>query len=105
MTAGIDLETRIPVLIEGTAKELKWHVLGGAAPPGHHAHDGPRRGGTLAAAKITLVGFFSRHDEGVFTHIGQVRTHFHLITSSDRMTAHVEAFELEPGAVVHFPAR
>jgi acetolactate decarboxylase len=102
--AGLDVGKRIPVLVEGTAKDLQWHVLGGKAEAGHHAHDGPRSTGTLSAVKVTLVGFLSRNDEGVFTHMGQ-HTHFHVVTTQERMTAHVDGFELEPGAIVQLPAR
>jgi acetolactate decarboxylase len=102
---GLDVEKkRIPVLVEGTAKDLKWHVLGGKAEAGHNAHDGPRSIGTLSRVKVTLVGFLSRNDEGVFTHMGQ-HTHFHVVTMQERMTAHVDGFELEPGAIVRLPAR
>jgi acetolactate decarboxylase len=103
--AGMDAKTRIPVFIEGTAKELQWHVMSRQSEAGQHAHHGPRATGRLSATKVRLVGFFSRNDEGVFTHMGE-RTHFHVITTApDRMTGHVDGFEMEPGAVVHFPAR
>jgi hypothetical protein len=102
--AGLDTKTRIPVRIEGTAKELDWHVLAGKGEDGHTGHHGPRTTGRLSGAKVTLVGFFSRNDEAVFTHMGE-HSHFHVVTAPDRMTGHVDGFELEPGAVVYFAAR
>jgi acetolactate decarboxylase len=104
ISAGLDVGKRIPVLIDGTAKRLAWHVLGGPAEKGQNHHHGPRSTGTLAGVKVTLVGFFSRNDEGVFTHMGE-HSHFHVVVTESRMTAHVDGFELEGGAVVRFPAR
>lgn len=109
--AGLDVEQRIPVVIDATAKSLDWHVLAGQGPRGHEghgamghgAHHGPRSIGKLAGAKVRLVGFFSRHDEAVFTHMGE-HTHFHVVTSGERMTGHVDDMELEPGAMVRIPA-
>ncbi len=106
-TAGLDPATRIPVVIEATARNLEWHVLTGRAVGGngaHGAHHGPRTTGKLADAKVTLVGFFSRNDAGVFTHMGE-HSHFHVVTSGERMTGHVDAMALEAGAVIRVPAR
>ena len=101
--AGLDIESRIPIVIEAKAKSLEWHVLGGRAAEGQNAHHGPRSVGKLSGVTVTLVGFFSRHDEAVFTHMGE-HSHFHVVTSGERMTGHVDAMALEAGAVVRLPA-
>lgn len=103
-SAGLDIGARIPVVIEAKVKMLEWHVLGGPAESGHNAHHGPRTVGKLVNQTVTLVGFFSRHDEAVFTHMGE-HTHFHVVPSGERMTGHVDAMALEPGAIVRLPAR
>jgi hypothetical protein len=102
--AGLDIGSRIPMIIEAKAKSLEWHVLAGLPDGGQSAHDGPRSVGTLSGTTVTLVGFFSRNDEGVFTHMGE-HSHVHMVTSGERMTGHVDAMVLEPGAIVRLPAR
>jgi acetolactate decarboxylase len=92
------------MVIQAKAKSLDWHVLAGLPDGGQSAHDGPRSVGTLSGAMVTLVGFLSRNDEGVFTHMGE-HSHVHVVTSGDRMTGHVAAMALESGAVIRLPAR
>ena len=103
-SAGLDIGARTPIVIEAKAKNLEWHVLGGRAQPGQNAHHGPRSVGKLSGATVTLVGFFSRNDVAVFTHMGE-HSHFHVVTNGERMTGHVDSMALEPGAVVRLPAR
>jgi len=102
--AGLDVGSRIPMIIEASAKSLEWHVLAGLPDGGQSAHDGPRSVGKLSGAMVTLVGFFSRNDEGIFTHMGE-HTHLHVVTSGDRMTGHVDAVTLEAGGIVRLPTR
>jgi acetolactate decarboxylase len=102
--AGLDLESGFAVLVEAKAKSLEWHVLGGQAAPGQNAHHGPRSVGKLSGVDVMLVGFYSRHDQGVFTHMGE-RTHFHVVPKGERMTGHVDSMALEPGAVIRLPDR
>jgi acetolactate decarboxylase len=103
-SAGLDLAARIPVVVEAKAKSVDWHVLGGLPPAGQNAHDGPRSVGKISDAMVTLVGFYSRNDAGIFTHMGE-RSHFHVIPSGERMTGHVDAKALEPGAIIRLPDR
>jgi acetolactate decarboxylase len=102
--AGVNSESRIPLIIEASVQSLDWHVLAGLPDGGQSAHDGPRSVGKLSGVTVTLFGFFSRNDQGVFTHMGE-HSHLHVVTHGERMTGHVDAMTLEPGAVIRLPAR
>jgi acetolactate decarboxylase len=100
---GLDVEKPFPVLIEGRLSEAKWHVLAGAGPGG--THDDHMRGaaaGTLRDVDGVLVGFFSRHHEGVFTHMGQ-RTHFHVLTADHSVMGHADRAGVRSGSTVKLP--
>lgn len=106
--AGFDVERRLPMRIEGPVRELAWHVLAGADPSrpegGHehgHAHDAVR--GVLASEKASLVGFFSKRDHGVFTHMGS-NTHFHVVEPAQQISGHVDGVVVRRGAELWLPA-
>jgi acetolactate decarboxylase len=105
--AGVDVEKPFPFLVEGSV-DAAWHVLrhqpGEPAGGGHEAHLRNALTGKIAGGRATLVGFFSRHHQGVFTHMGQ-RTHIHVITDDRATMGHVDEVAVRPGAVLKLPAR
>ena len=104
--SGLNVDQPFPFMIEGTINAT-WHVLGvqGAPGPGTHAdHLRNATTGKLTATPATLIGFFSRHHQGVFTHMGQ-RTHIHVITPDRRTMGHVDEVSLSGEATLKLPAR
>jgi acetolactate decarboxylase len=99
---GLDPEGPFPFLLTGTVEEMIWHVLDG---PGSGPHGSGRgQGGghrqakearVLRGAAMTLVGFYSRRHEDVFTHRGEY-SHIHFVTDDRGLSGHVDA--LAPGA-------
>jgi acetolactate decarboxylase len=55
----------------------------------------------LTDRDVTLVGFFSDDDHGIFTHHG-TNMHIHLVDEKNSMTAHLEAIDME-SATIHLP--
>jgi hypothetical protein len=100
---GIDIERPIPLMVEGRCFAVSWHVLGGGAPgAGHQAHMRGAVTGVLADAEGTLVGFFSKHQEGVMTHMGQ-RTHLHVMTSDHTVMGHADRAGIRAGSRLLLP--
>ncbi len=103
--SGLDTDRPFPVLIEGTFADLAWHVIDGKrarATGSHEDHQGAAVKGVLTEASGTLVGFFSRHHHGVFTHMGQ-NTHFHAVLPARSITGHVDRVGVRAGSVIRFP--
>lgn len=104
---GMDVEKAFPLVIDGGQFDVDWHVLDGdkGAPGGSHAdHMRDAVTGQLVGAQATVVGFFSKHHAGVFTHRGQ-RTHFHVLTADRKVMGHVDRLAVRAGATLRLPAR
>lgn len=100
--AGFDLEQAIPIRMRGELREVAWHVIDGARleGTGHAAHRRSGPHGVLESVEGSLVGFFSRHHPGVFTHMNE-RLHLHLIRDvPEPLTAHVDGAGLASGVVL-----
>ncbi|HMG20855.1 MAG TPA: acetolactate decarboxylase [Kofleriaceae bacterium] len=100
--AGIDVEQPFAFLIEGRLTDARWHVLAGPPGAGSHDHTEGAVTGEQAALDGTLVGFFSKHHEGVFTHMGQ-HVHAHLVNPSMKLAAHADRFAIRAGSVLALP--
>jgi hypothetical protein len=104
---GLDIDKPFPLLIEGSLVDAEWHVLDGGMKAGESSHAEHMRNavtGKLVATPATVVGFFSKHDEGIFTHVGQ-RTHFHVMTADQTIMGHVDRLAVRAGGTLKLPAR
>lgn len=93
---GLDPEQPFPFVIEGTAKDLSFHVIQGP----QHRHIETK----LPVARATFVGFYSARHGGVFTHMGQ-KTHVHVVLKEEQGTGHVDAATIRAGATLKLPSR
>jgi hypothetical protein len=104
---GLDLEQPFPFLLEGPVRALGWHVVDGRRiqPGGGHASHlaASIRGELAAGTRVTVVGFYSRAHEGVFTHMGE-RIHLHVISRSPRATGHVDHLATAEGMTLSLPS-
>ncbi len=106
--AGMNLDRRFPFLMTGFFDDLQWHVIDGTRlKSGGTSH----RDHLAAAVKLrsprtraTLIGFYSKRDEGVFTHMGSA-THVHCLIDEPLSTGHVDHVTIPAGTTVQFPAR
>jgi acetolactate decarboxylase len=101
VAAGIDVARPFPFLVEGQV-DARWHVLTGPPAPGDSPHDHTRNAvlGTLKA-KATVVGFFSKHHQGVFTHAGHA-VHAHVVDPASSLSAHADELAIRAGSVIRF---
>lgn len=104
--AGLSLEDRFPFLLEGTFEDLQWHVVDGRRLAGggssHEDHMAAAVHAGRDRAPATLIGFYSEHDQGVFTHMGS-KTHIHCVQDEPLSTGHVDHVNLPVGITVKFP--
>ena len=105
-TAGMSPDTRFPFLIEGEILDLQWHVIDGtrltAGGTSHQDHREAAVKATLDRASATLVGFYSKADQGVFNHMGS-STHIHCVLSTPLASGHVDHVVIPEGTTVRFP--
>jgi acetolactate decarboxylase len=50
----------------------------------------------ISNEEVNVIGFFSKHHQGVFTHHSNY-THMHLMTSDGKMMGHVDEVRFEKG--------
>lgn len=101
---GYDVNTSLPVIIDGLLTDVRWHVLDGTQPP---AASGEHSGGAIRgvfAGRGALIGFFSKNHQGKATHMGS-NTHFHLVSGDAQISGHVDHAVIPAGAVIRFPKR
>jgi acetolactate decarboxylase len=102
--AGVDVEKPFPFRVEGQLADVRWHVLKG--PPSSasapHDHTGNAVVGEQAAMSGTLVGFFSKHHQGAFTHMGQ-NVHAHVVNASAALAAHADQVSIRASSVLLLP--
>lgn len=104
---GLERDAAFPFVVESQVRDLQWHVIDGSRLPA----DGGSHADHLSAAvkhrvdrrDVTLVGFYSNHDHGVFTHRGS-NTHVHCVVAEPLSTGHVDHVVLPAGTVVRLPA-
>ncbi|HMI85317.1 MAG TPA: acetolactate decarboxylase [Polyangiaceae bacterium] len=102
---GVDVARPIPLLVEGEFADIGWHVVDGrkiAAAKTHEEHAAAAVRGSVGRATGTLVGFFSTHHQGVFTHMNK-NTHFHVVLPKENVAAHVDGVTILPGATLLVP--
>jgi hypothetical protein len=108
--SGISTDAPFPFLIEGTMKDILWHVIDGPATEAENESI-RRLTDRNADASATLIGFFSASLQGVFTHPGE-SWHTHVVFGHKGMAGHaghraghVESFSVGTGAVLKLPVR
>ena len=104
--AGWPHEQAMPFLIEGPVHALAWHVVDGARIPegerGHSAHLAGAVRGRIEGGAPTLVGFYSDHHQGVFTHHDS-RMHMHFTDRSRDLCGHVDHVDIAAGSILRIP--
>lgn len=108
---GIDLDaTAFPVVIEGVASRLRYHVIWKQddAPHSHQAHQRAKITFDRREVPVRLIGVFSRPGEGAYTHPGNP-LHLHVVLPAQdgdgTVSGHVDGLELAAGAVLRIPGR
>jgi acetolactate decarboxylase len=96
-----------PFLIKGNADDLQYHVLNKTddQPPNGttEQHDKAKVKFTLTDQPVEILGFYSEHHQGIFTHHSSP-VHVHVKTADGKASGHIEDLSLKPGAIIFLPA-
>lgn len=90
--AGLDSEKPFPFMLKGNFSKVDWHVVNWPANDDVHTHEkhqtsGPH--GSLQNVNATVLGFYSAHHHGVFTH-HSTNLHMHVLTDDQKLAAHAD---------------
>lgn len=105
---GYDIEQAFPFIIKGQFDTVNFHIISKPIKEKKHNHDLHNKA-KKHFSKInihgSLIGFFSKHDEGIFTHKGSF-THIHFLDDKESMTGHLEHVSIqEKEFLIYFPAK
>ncbi len=110
LTREVDVTKPFPFAVHHHAfPRLELHVVDGSKLPPGASHDEHRRAGVTIARegqRAELIGFWSRHHEGVFTRRGE-RVHVHALLlhgdGSPELTGHLDDARIPAGATLLLP--
>lgn len=93
---GFYLGKPFPFLIEGEISSLDWHVIDwpeGDMVHTHKKHKISGLNGTIKEKEVEIIGFFSLHHKGVFTH-HTTNMHMHFRTEDSELVGHLDDLQL-----------
>jgi acetolactate decarboxylase len=103
--AGLDTDKPFPFLLQGRFNSVKYHVVLPPSAQGMHGSSASPTDSQLdlrAGGKSgTVIGFFSKKHEGVFTHRGSY-SHLH-VSLEDGNSGHVDDLEVAADVSLLFP--
>jgi len=103
--ASINTAEPFPFLLSGPADTLDWHVIDWAEGDSVHTHEKHRNSGlrgTLTGNNIEVLGFYSSHHHGVFTH-RSTDVHMHAVAEDLAVAGHVDRLIPGAGMVLKLP--
>jgi acetolactate decarboxylase len=103
---GIDTESAFPFKVEGKFDTVRFHIISKPLKEkkhNHELHDKAKKHFIETSIKGTLVGFFSKHHQGVFTHRGSF-THVHFLDQMESMTGHLENITVDSELTICIPS-
>ncbi len=97
--AGLDSSGPFPFLIKGEPGIVSWHVIDWPEGDTEHSHEKHKKSGArgeLRDETVTLLGFYSDHHQGRFTH-HTTNIHVHVRSDNGAVMGHVDALKLFKG--------
>jgi alpha-acetolactate decarboxylase/formylmethanofuran dehydrogenase subunit E len=93
---GINSNEAFPFMLKGNFNKVDFHIISkpkNEKKHDHELHAKAKKHFSFNDTKGTLVGFYSKHHEGVFTHKGSF-THVHFVDEAQTVTGHLEHVEI-----------
>jgi len=86
-------EKPFPFIIKGIADSLHWHIVN--VDPKHPDIPHKKTGlqGIITGEKVDILGFYSEHAQGIYTHHDS-KVHIHFKTQSGELAGHVDGLHL-----------
>lgn len=104
---GLDTEAPFPFLLKGQPAMVDWHVIDWPEGDTEHTHEKHQRSGphgTLQQGSMDILGFYSKHHTGVFTH-HTTNMHLHFRTHDGRLVGHIDNLEPAGGMKLFLPVQ
>lgn len=101
----IDTSLAFAFRMTGAPHALDWHVIDwpkGDTVHTHEKHEQAGLHGRLRGAEVQIIGFYSQHHQGIFTHMSS-SMHLHVVSSDHALSAHVDSLELGGGMKLFLP--
>ncbi len=98
---GINAENPFPFRLQGIVAGLDWHVIDWDKDDAVHSHKKHKEAGFRGELRdqwVEIIGFFSKHHRGIFTHRNST-LHMHFRVEEDSLAGHVDELELERGEI------
>ena len=95
----LDVEQPFPFLIEVTVNKLNYHIIDWPEGDTVHTHEKHLQAGmqgALSSTPVKILGFYSAHHHGVFTH-HSTNMHLHFMAVEAPIAGHVDSLILEKG--------
>jgi len=95
---GLNIEKPFPFMLKGRTDLFKWHVINWPEEDSLHTHQKHIESGLNGIEEnreVTILGFYSRHHQGIYTHH---TSHMHLHFLSDDLTLAGHVDQLIPGS-------
>ncbi len=104
-SAGMDPDSPFPFLLRGTVKKVDYHVLKPTEARGGHAASPGHADSALNlqanGERVTIIGFYSKKHEGVFTHRGSY-AHLHVLLPNGD-SGHIDELQVGPDVELLLP--
>lgn len=104
---GLDIEKPFPFIMEGTVKELKWHVINWDKNDSIHTHKKHQEAGLNGEIKdktVQIIGFYSKTHKGVFTH-HSTNIHMHFIAKEQNLAGHIDEIKINEPLMLKLPKK
>ena len=95
----LDVEKPFPFLIEATVDKLDYHIIDWPEGDTVHTHEKHIQAGirgALSAAPVKILGFYSAHHHGIFTH-HSTNMHLHFMGAEAPIAGHVDSLIIKRG--------
>jgi acetolactate decarboxylase len=103
---SVSVDSAFPFLIRGEVEKLEWHVIQWDLNDTIHTHDKHKNSGAtgqIVSEAVDILGFYSRHHKGIFTHHSRF-LHMHFRAKSGMYAGHVDDVRLSSDVAIFVPA-
>lgn len=103
---GYDVESAFAFKIEALPKKISYHVIDWKERAVHtmENHKQFAYSGSFTNSKITLLGFYSKHHQSIFTH-HTTFMHVHLLDEKTKTVGHLDELKVNGAITIYLPVQ
>ena len=102
---GFSPDDASPFRVEGTVNSFSWHIVKWKIGDMVHTHEKHKKSGlhgTMKNKEVEIIGFYSQHHQGIFTHHG-TNVHAHVKAEDNSIAGHLDEVILGRDMVLKLP--